>query len=94
MLMRLAYSIAIQIPFDVLLLDEVLAVGDEAFQEKCAVTFEQFKSEGKTIVLVTHALELLERFADRVLVLDHGVVREIGAPEEVTERYREAALAT
>jgi ABC-type polysaccharide/polyol phosphate transport system ATPase subunit len=94
MLMRLAYSIAIQIPFDVLLLDEVLAVGDEAFQEKCSATFEEFKRIGKTVVLVTHALDLLERFADRVLLLEHGVVREIGRPEGVTERYREAALAT
>ena len=56
MLVRLAYSIAIQIPFDVLLLDEVLAVGDEAFQEKCFATFERFKEEGKTIVFVSHAL--------------------------------------
>ena len=67
MLVRLAYSIAIQIPFDVLLLDEVLAVGDQAFQEKCFATFERFKEEGKTIVFVSHALELMERFCDRVL---------------------------
>ena len=58
MLVRLAYSIAIQIPFDVLLLDEVLAVGDEAFQEKCFATFDRFKEEGKTVVFVSHALEL------------------------------------
>ena len=60
MLVRLAYSIAIQIPFDVLLLDEVLAVGDQAFQEKCFATFERFKEEGKTIVFVSHALDLVE----------------------------------
>src|SRR6266542_3880497 len=62
MLVRLAYSIAIQIPFDVLLLDEVLAVGDESFQEKCFATFEGFKEDGKTVVLVTHNLHLLSRF--------------------------------
>ena len=55
MLLRLAYSIAIQVEFDVLLLDEVLAVGDESFQEKCFRTFERFREEGKTIVLVTHS---------------------------------------
>jgi ABC-type polysaccharide/polyol phosphate transport system ATPase subunit len=92
MLVRLAYSIAIQIPFDVLLLDEVLAVGDENFQQKCFATFDRFKEEGKTVVLVTHALDLLDRFCDRVLLLDHGIVRGIGPPDEVIEAYRESAL--
>jgi ABC-type polysaccharide/polyol phosphate transport system ATPase subunit len=88
MLVRLAYSIAIQIPFDVLLLDEVLAVGDEAFQEKCFATFDQFKEEGKTIVFVSHALDLVERFCDRVLLLRNGLVHAIGSPHEVAELYR------
>jgi ABC-type polysaccharide/polyol phosphate transport system ATPase subunit len=92
MLMRLAYSIAIQIPFDVLLLDEVLAVGDASFQEKCFTSFERFKEEGKTVVLVTHALELLSRFCDRVLLLERGVVHAIGSAEHVVESYREDAL--
>ena len=92
MLMRLAYSIAIQIPFDVLLLDEVLAVGDQSFQEKCFASFERFKAEGKTVVLVTHDLELLRRFADRVLLLEHGVVHAVGPPDEVTEVYRAGTL--
>src|ERR1700730_16724849 len=80
MLMRLAYSIAIQIPFDVLLLDEVLAVGDESFQEKCFATFERFKDEGKTVVFVSHALSLIERFCDRCLLLDSGTVQAVGSP--------------
>ena len=92
MLVRLAYSIAIQIPFDILLLDEVLAVGDESFQEKCFATFDRFKEEGKTVVLVTHSLELLNRFADRVLLLDKGLVRAVGVPDDVIEAYRERAL--
>jgi len=92
MLVRLAYSIAIQIPFDVLLLDEVLAVGDESFQQKCFATFEQFKEEGKTVVLVTHQLGLLRRFCDRVLSLENGVVRTVGCPEEVIEVPSEGAL--
>jgi len=92
MLMRLAYSIAIQIPFDVLLLDEVLAVGDESFQLKCFATFDRFKEEGKTVVLVTHQLDLLHRFCDRVLLLEHGVVKAIGPPRDVVEAPPEGAL--
>jgi ABC-type polysaccharide/polyol phosphate transport system ATPase subunit len=92
MLMRLAYSIAIQIPFDVLLLDEVLAVGDESFQEKCFATFDRFKGEGRTVVLVTHQLELLRSFCDRVLLLEHGVVRAVGRPDDVIDAPREGAL--
>jgi ABC-type polysaccharide/polyol phosphate transport system ATPase subunit len=86
MLMRLAYSIAIQIPFDVLLLDEVLAVGDESFQRKCFATFDRFKEEGKTVILVTHDMDLLHRFADRVLRIEHGVVKAIGPTEELIGR--------
>src|SRR5919106_4769759 len=85
MLVRLAYSIAIQVPFDVLLLDEVLAVGDESFQEKCFATFERFKEEGKTVVFVSHALELMDRFCDRVLFLQDGVVQSSGSPDEVVD---------
>jgi ABC-type polysaccharide/polyol phosphate transport system ATPase subunit len=92
MLMRLAYSIAIQIPFDILLLDEVLAVGDESFQEKCFETFERFKEEGKTVVLVTHQLELLRGFCDRVLLLERGVVSGVGSPDDVVGPPRENAL--
>jgi ABC-type polysaccharide/polyol phosphate transport system ATPase subunit len=92
MLVRLAYSIAIQIPFDVLLLDEVLAVGDESFQQKCFATFERFKEEGKTVVLVTHDLNLLSRFCDRVLLIENGVVRATGPTGDVIDVYRENAL--
>jgi ABC-type polysaccharide/polyol phosphate transport system ATPase subunit len=92
MLMRLAYSIAIQIPFDVLLLDEVLAVGDEGFQRKCFATFEQFKQEGRTVVLVTHQFDLLREFCDRVLLLEYGVVGAIGSPNDVIDVPREGAL--
>lgn len=92
MLVRLAYSIAIQIPFDVLLLDEVLAVGDEAFQEKCFATFEKFKDEEKTIVFVSHALNMVSQFCERVLLLENGVVRALGPPDEVIDVYREHVL--
>ena len=92
MLVRLAYSLAIQIPFDVLLLDEVLAVGDEAFQEKCFATFETFKEERKTIVFVSHDLGLVSRFCDRVLLLENGLVRALGPSGNVIETYREHVL--
>jgi ABC-type polysaccharide/polyol phosphate transport system ATPase subunit len=92
MLVRLAYSIAIQIPFDVLLLDEVLAVGDQSFQEKCFATFEGFKAEGKTVVLVTHQFDLLRRFCDRVLLLEGGAIRAVAPPDEVMTAPRQSAL--
>jgi ABC-type polysaccharide/polyol phosphate transport system ATPase subunit len=92
MLVRLAYSIAIQIPFDVLLLDEVLAVGDESFQRKCYATFDRFKDEGKTVVLVTHDLKLLSRFCERVLLIENGVVQATGPSDDVIDDYRENAL--
>jgi ABC-type polysaccharide/polyol phosphate transport system ATPase subunit len=87
MQVRLAYAIAIQVDFDVLLLDEVLAVGDESFQQKCFGTFDRFREEGKTVVLVTHSLRLIERFADRALLLFNGRVRGLGPPSEVIARY-------
>lgn len=92
MLVRLAYSIAIQIPFDILLLDEVLAVGDESFQDKCFATFEGFKEDGKTVVFVSHSLDLMSRFCDRVMLLEHGEIGAIGAPDDVVDVYRAHAL--
>ena len=87
MQVRLAYSIAIQIDFDILLLDEVLAVGDQAFQEKCFGTFDRFRAEGKTIIYVSHALGTVAEFCDRALLLRNGVVEIIGAAQEVVDRY-------
>jgi ABC-type polysaccharide/polyol phosphate transport system ATPase subunit len=92
MLVRLAYAIAIQIPFDILLLDEVLAVGDESFQEKCFATFDGFKEEGKTVVFVSHSLDLMTRFCDRVMFLEHGEICQIGPPDDVVDVYRTHAL--
>jgi ABC-2 type transport system ATP-binding protein len=87
MLLRLAYAISIQVPFDILLLDEVLAVGDQSFQEKCFATFERFRDEGKTVVLVSHDLASVERFCDRAVLLRHGAVEAIGDPHDVIELY-------
>jgi ABC-type polysaccharide/polyol phosphate transport system ATPase subunit len=88
MLVRLAYSIAIQVDFDILLLDEVLAVGDQSFQDKCFATFQQFRAAKKTIILVTHDLATLEVHADRVLLLRDGRVEALGDPSEVITGYR------
>jgi lipopolysaccharide transport system ATP-binding protein len=87
MQVRLAYSIAIQVDFDVLLLDEVLAVGDKAFQEKCFETFVQFREEGKTIVFVSHDLRSVRRVCDRVLYLERGRVARIGPADDVIDEY-------
>jgi ABC-type polysaccharide/polyol phosphate transport system ATPase subunit len=87
MQVRLAYAIAIQVDFDILLLDEVLAVGDQAFQDKCFATFDQFRAEGKTIVFVSHDLEAIRRSCDRVLLLGDGVRKALGTPEEALDAY-------
>jgi ABC-type polysaccharide/polyol phosphate transport system ATPase subunit len=86
--LRLAYSIAIQVPFDILLLDEVLAVGDLAFQQKCFATFERMREEGKTLVFVSHDLDAVARYCDRTLLLEDGVARAIGPTDEVIDLYR------
>jgi ABC-type polysaccharide/polyol phosphate transport system ATPase subunit len=87
MQLRLAYSIAIEVPFDILLLDEVLAVGDQEFQEKCFATFDRMRDEGKTMVFVSHDLEAVRRFCDRALLLRDGRVQAIGDAEDVIDAY-------
>ncbi len=87
MYMRLGFAVAIHVDPDVLLVDEVLAVGDEAFTHKCLDKFAEFKRRGKTILLVTHALGLVERFCDEALWLDAGRVRLTGDPRRVVDAY-------
>jgi ABC-type polysaccharide/polyol phosphate transport system ATPase subunit len=84
---RLAFSIAIQVDFDILLLDEVLAVGDEAFQRKCMDTFDRFREEGKTMVFVSHDLATVAARCDRALLLDQGVQVALGPAAEVVNTY-------
>jgi ABC-type polysaccharide/polyol phosphate transport system ATPase subunit len=85
---RLAYSIAIQVDFDILLLDEVLAVGDQHFQEKCFATFDEIRAAGKTVVFVSHDLGALARSCDRALYLRDGRQQMIGAASDVIDLYR------
>jgi len=88
MQIRLAYSIAIQAEFEILLLDEVLAVGDQSFQDKCFATFDSMRAAGKTIVIVTHDLTSVARFCDRVLLLRDGNVETVGDVRATVARYR------
>jgi ABC-type multidrug transport system ATPase subunit len=87
MYMRLGFAVAIHVDPDVLLVDEVLAVGDESFTHKCLDKFAEFKRRGKTILLVTHSLGLVERFCDEALWLDSGRVRATGDPKRVVDSY-------
>jgi len=87
MLLRLAYSVAIQVPFDILLVDEALAVGDAEFQQKCLETFEEMRAAGKTVVLVSHDLGAIDSLCDRALLLRHGTIEAIGEPAEVIDAY-------
>jgi ABC-type polysaccharide/polyol phosphate transport system ATPase subunit len=87
MYMRLGFAVAIHVDPDVLLVDEVLAVGDEAFTHKCLDKFGEFRRRGKTILLVTHSLNLVERFCDTALWLDAGRIRALGDPLRVVGAY-------
>jgi ABC-type polysaccharide/polyol phosphate transport system ATPase subunit len=87
MYMRLGFAVAIHVDPDVLLVDEVLAVGDEGFTHKCLDKFGEFKRRNKTILLVTHSLGLVERFCDEALWLDHGEKRAQGDPKRVIGAY-------
>ena len=87
MYMRLGFAVAINVDPDVLLVDEVLAVGDEAFTHKCFDKLAEFRRRGRTVLLVTHALDLVTRFCDEALWLDGGVVRDQGDPKRVVDAY-------
>jgi ABC-type polysaccharide/polyol phosphate transport system ATPase subunit len=87
MLVRLAFSVMIQVDADILLIDEVLAVGDAAFQQKCFEEFERIKRSGTTVLLVTHDMGAVDRFCDRAMLLEHGRCVQIGDPEHVAMRY-------
>ncbi len=89
MLVRLAFSMAIRAQSDILLLDEILAVGDEAFQRKCYAYFAKLKKERKTVVLVTHSMDSVQMFCNKALMLEDGQITVLGKTSEVAKRYRE-----
>jgi ABC-type polysaccharide/polyol phosphate transport system ATPase subunit len=89
MQVRLAFSVMVQSGADVLLIDEVLAVGDAAFQQRCLDQFHKMRAEGRTIVLVTHDMETVDRFCHRAMLITDGQIEMLGDPERVGRRYLE-----
>ncbi|HVV38086.1 MAG TPA: ABC transporter ATP-binding protein [Acidimicrobiales bacterium] len=87
MYVRLGFSVAINVDPDVLLVDEILAVGDENFQRKCAEKFADLHNEGKTIVVVSHALGTVRNLCDHVALLEHGVLKQVGTAADVIDNY-------
>lgn len=90
---RLGFSIAVHLDPDILLIDEVLAVGDERFQKKCMERMMEFRRQGKTIIFVSHNAEAVKRLCNRVCLLSHGAIIEMGEASKVLEAYRAVAIA-
>jgi lipopolysaccharide transport system ATP-binding protein len=87
MYIRLGFSVAVSIDPEILLVDEVLAVGDAAFRKRCFERIEAFINAGKTLIIVTHSLEEVKKLAHRAVLIDRGFVKASGSPEEVIARY-------
>ena len=89
MQVRLAFSIAIRAKGDILLLDEVLAVGDAAFQQKCNDYFESLRDNNQTVILVTHSMDNVKKFCDRAILIDDGKIMMQGNPKKIADKYLE-----
>ncbi len=89
MLARLAFAIATEVDPDILLVDEILAVGDQLFQQKCLERMNNFRRKGKTTVFVSHDMGLVQSLCERILLLDHGRLRADGPAEQVIAHYHE-----
>lgn len=87
MYLRLAFTVATEVPPEILILDELYAGGDAAFIEKANQRLERFVYESKILILVAHNMDYIQRFCNRVVVLDHGQIRAVGVPKETIERY-------
>ena len=87
MQVRLAFSVAIKAQGDIMILDEVLAVGDEAFQRKCNDYFQERKKSGKTTILVTHDMGAVKKYCNKAVLIENGLVKTIGSPENVANQY-------
>ena len=87
MQVRLAFSVAIKAQGDILILDEVLAVGDEAFQRKCNDYFQERKKSGKTTILVTHDMRAVKKYCNKAVLIENGLVKAIGDPFDVSDQY-------
>ena len=93
MYVRLGFAVAVEVDPDILLIDEVLAVGDENFQKKCLRKMEAFRRAGKTMLIISHDLGTIQSISDRILFLEEGRVAGLGAPDEVVGSYRAASRA-
>ena len=91
MYVRLGFAVAVEVDPDILLIDEVLAVGDISFQRKCLDKMAEFRKRGKTMLIISHDLATIQRISDRILVLDEGKVMGIGSPESMLEAYQSSA---
>jgi ABC-type polysaccharide/polyol phosphate transport system ATPase subunit len=87
MYIRLGFSVAINVDPDILLIDEILAVGDAEFQRRCSEKFAALKASGKTIIIVTHALSTVRDLCDEVALLEHGILQRVGPPNQVCDQY-------
>jgi len=92
MQVRLAFSVAIHAHAPIILLDEVLAVGDANFQRKCQMKFSEMKEAGRTVVLVTHNMSDVKRYCNRAILIDRGQIASAGSPEEVADTYDELSI--
>ncbi len=88
MYMRLAFSLAVSIDPDILIVDEVLAVGDQKFREKCQIRIEEFKNKGKTIIICTHSLSTVINFCTRAIWIHQGKIIKDNYPKEVVSEYK------
>ena len=89
---RLGFATAMQVDADIFLVDEALAVGDIGFKKKCFDSFEKVKKSGKTIVFVSHHMDSLERFCDRLFLMEQGRIIAVGKPKKIIEQYKLQAL--
>src|SRR5216684_4980305 len=89
MYMRLAFSVATEVDPDVLIIDEILGVGDAGFQQKCFDRISRFRDAGKTIILVSHAMDIMRKFCSRLILVHGGAILEEGTPDSVIDRYEE-----
>ena len=92
MYIRLGFSVALSLDADILLIDEVLAVGDRHFQEKCLNAIEALQRQGVTLLLVSHDLDLIQRYCSRALLLSHGSTAAYGPTADVIAHYTEAMV--
>jgi len=92
MTVRLAFSTAIQTDPDILLVDEVLSVGDESFQHKCSKKIDELRENGKTIILVSHAMNTIKELCERCILIQNGTIKKMGEPKEVIAEYHRISL--